>query len=118
MSCELFFYRHRGSDSDTGSEASSSDGESEKSFRVYKGAESPPPNLGGTLRNSSMLECKTFPNDNDEEVDVWSYFETSPPYTRLPLVDKVCCRCTGNSDIMLGLNRIFLSASGQVLCQY
>lgn len=36
-----------------------------------------------------MLECKTYMNDNDEEVEVWSYFEKSPPYTRLPLVDKI-----------------------------
>ena len=91
MNCSL--YRHRGSDSDTGSEASSSDGESEKSFRVYEGADSPPASLGGSLGNGSMLECKTYTNDNDEEVEVWSYFEKSPPYTRLPLVDKVCCRC-------------------------
>ncbi|KAG0570738.1 hypothetical protein M758_6G177300 [Ceratodon purpureus] len=82
-------FRHRGSDSDTASDASSSDGESEKSFRGYKGAESPPPNLGGSLGNGSMLECKTYMNDNDEEVEVWSYFEKSPPYTRLPLVDKI-----------------------------
>jgi hypothetical protein len=104
--------RHRGSDSDTGSEASCSDGESEKSFRGYKGIESPPPNLGGSLGNNPMLECKTYMNDNDEEVEVWSYFEKSPPYTRLPLVDKVRCGCMWSCNVMLGLNyRCYISCA-------
>lgn len=85
MPSYLFLCRYRGSESDTGSEASS-DGESEKSFRDCKGAESPPPNLGGSSGNSSMLECKI-----EEKRVVWSYFEKSPPHCRVPLVDKVCC---------------------------
>lgn len=117
MSFESSVYRHRGSDSDTASDASSSDGESEKSFRGYKGAESPPPNLGGSLGNSSMLECKTYMNDNDEEVEVWSYFEKSPPYTRLPLVDKVCCRCTGNCELG-GFNYRHIIVCANNVCQY
>jgi hypothetical protein len=72
-------FRYRGgSESDTGSEASS-DGESD-----CKGAESPPPHLGGSSGNSSMLECKI-----EEKRVVWSYFEKSPPYCRVPLVDKI-----------------------------
>jgi len=86
MPSHLFLCRFRqGSESDTGSDASS-DGESEKSFRERKDAESPLPNLGGSSGNSSMLECKI-----EDKREVWSYFEKNPPYCRVPLVDKVCC---------------------------
>lgn len=96
--------RHPGGESDEGSEASS-DNESElregeaceseakcRSFQVrgYKGAGSPPPNLVSSLGSSSRLDWSTFITDDDEEGEVWSYFEHSPPYSRVPLVDKVC----------------------------
>ena len=96
--------RHPGGESDEGSEASS-DNESElregeaceseakcRSFQVrgYKGAESPPPNLVSSLGSSSRLDWSTFITDDDEEGEVWSYFEHSQPYSRVPLVDKVC----------------------------
>jgi hypothetical protein len=41
--------------------------------------------MGSGLR----LECSPFVNADGEEGEVWSYFETSPPYSRVPLVDKV-----------------------------
>lgn len=85
----LLLCRNRGSESDTNSEASS-DGESERSFRSYKGAESPSAKLGSPLGSSSRLECRPFTNDDDEEGEVWYYFETISPYSRVPLVDKVC----------------------------
>ncbi|XP_024400844.1 uncharacterized protein [Physcomitrium patens] len=66
-------YRRPGSESDTCSEASS-DGESETL----------PPNLG----KGSRLEL-SYTFVNGDKVDVWSYFEKSPPYSRVPLVDKI-----------------------------
>jgi len=84
----LFLRRNRGSESDTNSEASS-DGESERSFRSCKSAESPSTKLGGPLGSSSRLECRPFTNDDDEEGEVWYYFESISPYSRVPLVDKV-----------------------------
>jgi len=96
-------HRHPGGESDEGSEASS-DNESElregeaceseakcRSFQVrgYKGAGSPPPNLVSSLGSSSRLDWSTFITDDDEEGEVWSYFEHSPPYSRVPLVDKI-----------------------------
>lgn len=92
--------RHPGAESDESSEASS-DGESERSMgqgrgfqgRGYKNSVSPSPSLGSPLGSSSSLECSTFETDDDEAGEVWSYFEHSPPYSRVPLVDKVwtCC---------------------------
>ncbi|XP_024394749.1 uncharacterized protein [Physcomitrium patens] len=76
-------YRHPGSESDTCSEASS-DGEGEKSSHSYDVAESSSLNLG----NSSRLVASTYISDNDE-VMVWSFFEKSQPYSRVPLVNKI-----------------------------
>uniref|UniRef100_A0A7I4BD56 Uncharacterized protein n=1 Tax=Physcomitrium patens TaxID=3218 RepID=A0A7I4BD56_PHYPA len=79
-------FRNRGSDSDTGSEASS-DGENDSFSLGYKGAESPPSSLRGPSGNSIRLNYSR--SESDEDVEVWSYFETISPYSRVPLVDKI-----------------------------
>ncbi|CAK9217776.1 unnamed protein product [Sphagnum jensenii] len=88
-------YRAPGVESDEGSDASS-DGENESSMgpgrsqwqgRVLKDADSS--SSYSALGSGPRLECSTFVNGDDEDVEVWSYFETSPPYSRVPLVDKI-----------------------------
>jgi hypothetical protein len=87
--------RATGVESDEGSDASS-DGENESLMgpgrsqwqgRVLKDADSS--SSYSALGSGPRLERSTFVNGDDEDVEVWSYFETSPPYSRVPLVDKV-----------------------------
>lgn len=70
-------FRNGGAESDVSSEASS-DSEVDGSRPIRR------PSV-----NSSRLECASFRDDNNEEVEVWSYFETISPYSRVPLIDKI-----------------------------
>ncbi len=86
--------RAPGAESDEGSEASS-DGENERSMgsgrslrgRGFKASDSS--TLCRSIGSDPRLECSAFVNGDDEDGEAWSYFETSPPYSRVPLVDKV-----------------------------
>jgi hypothetical protein len=86
--------RAPGAESDEGSEASS-DGENERSMgsgrslrgRGFKASDSS--SLCRSIGSDPRLEFSAFVNGDDEDGEAWSYFETSPPYSRVPLVDKV-----------------------------
>ncbi|KAH8974091.1 hypothetical protein BDL97_01G083400 [Sphagnum fallax] len=87
-------YRAPGAESDEGSEASS-DGENERSMgserslrgQGFKASDSS--SLCRSIGSDPRLECFPFVNGDDEDGEAWSYFETSPPYSRVPLVDKI-----------------------------
>jgi hypothetical protein len=86
--------RAPGAESDEGSEASS-DGENERSVgsgrslrgRGFKASDSS--SLCRSIGSDPRLECSVFVSGDDEDGEAWSYFETSPPSSRVPLVDKV-----------------------------
>jgi len=90
----VFLCRAPGAESDEGSEASS-DGENERSMgserslrgQGFKASDSS--SLCRSIGSDPRLECFPFVNGDDEDGEAWSYFETSPPYSRVPLVDKV-----------------------------
>ncbi|CAK9880988.1 unnamed protein product [Sphagnum jensenii] len=83
-----------GAESDEGSEASS-DGENEspmglgRSLRRQSFKDSDSSSSCSHMGSGPRLECSPFVNGDGEEGEVWSYFETSPPYSRVPLVDKI-----------------------------
>ncbi|CAK9277152.1 unnamed protein product [Sphagnum jensenii] len=87
-------YRAPGAESDEGSEASS-DGENEspmglgRSLRRQSFKDSDSSSSCSHMGSGPRLECSPFVNGDGEEGEVWSYFETSPPYSRVPLVDKI-----------------------------
>ncbi len=88
------YWRAPGAESDEGSEASS-DGENEspmglgRSLRRQSFKDSDSSSSCSHMGSGPRLECSPFVNGDGEEGEVWSYFETSPPYSRVPLVDKV-----------------------------